>query len=144
MTRSQYLSDLIGKPWQSNGAGPDFYDCWHLALEVQQRLFAQTLPEIRLPSKPTWQWMIEAFRTHPEKEKWSKVPYDQMGLVTAKDGSLVLMARLDRPAHIGVWLEKERGIIHADQRGGVMMESVSTLKTKGWRKLMFIRRVDEN
>ena len=59
------------------------------------------------------------------------------GLISAGDGALVLMARAQRAAHIGVWLLPEQGVIHCDQTSGVMFEDAATLRAAGWRKLMF-------
>ena len=63
--------------------------------------------------------------------------HDPMGLIRAADGALVLMARRDRPAHIGVWLAPERVIMHADPRYGVICDAPVELATKGWTKLRF-------
>jgi hypothetical protein len=59
-----------------------------------------------------------------------------MGLVTAGDGAMVLMARHDRPGHVGVWLQPERRIIHADQPA-VTLQDLAGLRASGWRKLRF-------
>lgn len=141
--RTKFLSSLIGKSWVANAAGPDAYDCWHLARHIEHELFGCDLPDVKFPSHPSWSWMIAAIDSHPERVNWAEVRADAMGLVMARDGALVLMARLDRPAHIGVWLSAERGIMHADQGGGVMLESVSTLKAKGWAKLRFLEHRGE-
>lgn len=42
------LSDLIGKPYQADGRGPDNYDCWGLCLEVARRA-GRPLPDINIP-----------------------------------------------------------------------------------------------
>jgi hypothetical protein len=81
--------------------------------------------------------MIETIETHPERAHWVEVPCGAMGLITANDGAVVLMARRDRPAHIGVWLAPERAIIHADPRYGVIADSPLDLQTKGWTRLKF-------
>ena len=31
------IADLIGKPYRDNGRGPDAYDCYGLAIEVERR-----------------------------------------------------------------------------------------------------------
>jgi len=86
--------------------------------------------------------MIKAISEHPERKNWRLVLPDTMGLVTAKDGALVLMARSDRPAHIGVWLSAERKIAHADPIFGVVFDSLVDLRTKGWVKLRFYEPAD--
>jgi len=42
------LSDLIGKPYQADGRGPNNYDCWGLCMEVARRA-GRRLPEINIP-----------------------------------------------------------------------------------------------
>jgi len=137
VTRAAALDAVIGKPWAANAKGPDAFDCWHLAAHLQAALFGRALPDIPVPTVPSWAFMIQAIETHPERARWRLVSPDAMGLVTAGDGAVVLMARYDRPAHIGVWLAAERRIVHADARLGVVCEGLVDLRTKGWTKLRF-------
>jgi hypothetical protein len=138
--RSDVINSLLAKPWEANAHGPDAFDCWHLAMFVQRELFSLNLPDVDVPENPSWAWMIEAIDGHAERGNWRLVPADRMGLVTAADGAMVLMARSDRPAHIGVWLKPERFVIHADPRNGVVCDGLLDLRTKGWAKLRFYER----
>jgi hypothetical protein len=135
--RISFINGLLGKPWRANAKGPDAYDCWHLAVVVEDGLFGRTLPAVVVPDDPSWEWMISTIDAHPERKNWTMVPCDAMGLVKAKDGALVLMARRDQPAHIGVWLRPESRIIHADPDFGVVCESKVELNAKAWHKLRF-------
>jgi hypothetical protein len=135
--RPTILSGLLGKPWQANAKGPDAYDCWHLAAVASASLFARTLPTIHVPAAPTWPWMIDTIRAHPEREHWRELPPHPMGLVTAADGAIVLMSRSSHPAHIGLWLAAERGVLHCDADFGVVLDSLVGLRTGGWRRLQF-------
>lgn len=134
--RAAVLSALIGLSWRANAAGPESYDCWHLARHVQRELFGRNLPDVSVPDHPSWRWMIASIEKHPERNRWQESP-QLHGLITAADGSLVLMARSDRPAHIGVWLKPEQRIIHADQCAGVVLDQVAMLRAGGWRTLRF-------
>ena len=80
--------------------------------------------------------MIGTIEKHPERRRWQESP-QLNGLIRATDGSLVLMARSDRPAHIGVWLAPENRIIHCDQGMGVVLETPSMLRVGGWLRLRF-------
>lgn len=131
MDRPAFLRSLIGRPWSSSAS------CWHLAREVERALFAREMPDHPVPENPTWEWMIDAIESHPERAMWREVPRGPHGLITARDGALVLMARARHPAHIGVWLKPERAIIHADQGAGVMLELSVALEARGWRHLVF-------
>lgn len=136
MIREQVLAELIGLPWRANARGPDAYDCWHLARHLQHTLFSRDLPSVAVPDHPDWRWMIAAIDQHPERKQWHEIPQTN-GLITAADGALVLMARSDQSAHIGLWLVPERRIIHCDQGTGVVMEAPSMLRAGGWRTLRF-------
>jgi hypothetical protein len=137
--RSDLLCSLLGKPWVANAKGPDAYDCWHLACAVSRAIWGRELPTVAVPANPSWAWMIGAIEHHPERQRWALVPNDAMGVIRAGDGALVLMARRDRPAHIGVWLAPERGVMHADPRFGVVLDTPVDLHTKGWVNLRFFQ-----
>lgn len=141
MTRAEILTAYLGKPWVANARGPDAYDCWHLAVAVSQAVFGRVLPDVAMPADPSWAWMIRAIDRHPERARWEHVPHDPMGIVKAGDGAVVLMARRDRPAHIGVWLAPERVIIHADPYYGVVCDTPIDLVTKGWTKLRYYQPI---
>lgn len=133
--RAAILSSFLGKPWEANAKGPDAYDCWHLARAVSLALFDRAVPEVAVPVHPTWAWMIDAIESHPERAHWSECPSGP--LVKAGDGAIVLMARMTRPAHIGIWLQTERRIIHCDPKFGVVLEAPLDLATNGWRRLRY-------
>lgn len=136
-SRLQILQGLIGKPWVANAKGPDAYDCWHLAKHVQEVLFARSVPVVVVPDTPTWPWMIEQFTQHEELQNWVEVPYESGGIVRANDGAIVLMARHRQPAHCGVWLKQERGVLHCVEPDGVTFMDLVSLRYTGWAKLRF-------
>lgn len=133
--RAAILSSYLAKPWQANAKGPDAYDCWHLAAAVSLRLFGRPLPDVAVPAHPTWAWTIDTIAEHPERARWRQCPDGP--LVKAGDGAIVLMAKMSRPAHIGIWLQPERRIIHADPKFGVVFEAPLDLATNGWRRLRY-------
>lgn len=135
--RMQFIRELIGKPWEANAKGPDKFDCWHLAVHIQYQLFGRLAPEVAVPENPKWPWMIEQFTKHPELQNWVETLQPLNGLIKANDGAIVLMARHNQPAHCGVWLGPERGVIHCDERDGVLFQDVITLRATGWAKLRF-------
>lgn len=131
-SRADFLSSLVGRPWSS------FYSCWHLVRDVERILFDRDLPDVEVPLAPTWRWMMNAIDSHPERNLWIEKPQPENGPISAADGSVVLMARSDRPVHIGVWLLPEQRIIHADQGIGVILEPpVLARAVGGWMKLRF-------
>jgi hypothetical protein len=144
VNRSEFLSGLIGTPWKANAEGPDAFDCWHACKHIHKHLFNRDLPSVVMPENPSWRWLLAAIEHHPERQQWKEVPRGPGGLVVAGDGALVLMARIDRPAHIGVWLKPEARIIHCDGVMGVCCETLSLLHMGGWRRLRFYEPVDQN
>lgn len=139
-TRSTTLNAFLGHPWRANAKGPDAYDCWHLAVAVSAALFDRTLPALAMPADPSWHWMIDTIRTHPERAQWRECPAGP--LVTARDGAIVLMARMTRPAHCGVWLALEKRIIHADPDHGSVCETLQEVKERGWRGLRYYEPIE--
>lgn len=131
MNRTAYLASLIGQSWEAAGR------CYGLARTVEADLFGRSLPEVSIPDDLSWKWMIDTIERHPERDHWREVP-EQGGIICAADGALVLMARADRPAHIGIWLRPEGGVLHADQNVGVIFESPAQLRrVRGWGRLRF-------
>lgn len=135
--RNLFLTTLIGTPYEKNGKGPHSYDCWHLAVKVEDTLFGRTAPQVDVPKNATWNWMIEQFTTHSELQNWVEVLQPNNGLVVANDGAIILMARSKQPAHCGVWLKEERRVIHADEGIGVVMQDLATLRANSWNRLRF-------
>jgi hypothetical protein len=71
------------------------------------------------------------------------VPDGPDGLVRAADGALVLMAHLQFPAHMGVWLRPEQRIIHCDSKAGVACEAPLALRQMGWKQLTIFEPKDQ-
>src|ERR1700674_3865871 len=132
--RATFLSALIGRPYAANAAGPEAFDCWHLAVHVERVLFGRKLPDVVVPDGPTRRWIMEEFRRH--REAWRETGLGPMGLVTADDGAVVLMAAVREAIHCGVWLEPEQRVIHADMTQ-VRCEDLPTLRANGWARLRF-------
>lgn len=137
MDRKSLLSSLIGRPYRKNAKGPDEFDCWHLAVYVEHVLFGRIAPKVDVPENATWGWMIEQFTGHAELGNWVELLQPTNGLVNAGDGAIVLMARLKQPAHCGVYLYPERKILHADEKLGVILQDIPTLKGELWNRLRF-------
>ena len=62
-----------------------------------------------------------------------------MVVIVANDGALVLMARVQRAAHIGVWLLPEQGVIHCDQTSGVIFEDAAYVACNGMAQAQVLR-----
>jgi hypothetical protein len=85
------VNDLIGKPWQRDGRGPDVYDCWGLTREILLRM----RPEARLPD-----WAIDTMTRERQREIMagaSEVYGERIEHV--ENGALLLLVRA---AHIAI------------------------------------------
>lgn len=138
--REEVLSSLIGKPWVANAKGPDAFDCYHLTQYVERVLFNTAMPDFAVPNNPTWRFILEQLQNHPFAKLWKEVPTVN-GLVTAKDGAIVLMSASKRPAHMGVWFKKEMCILHTDEPDGVVFHDLPTIRMLGWGRLNFMERL---
>lgn len=144
MDRAALLNDLIGKPWSPNGKGPDEFSCLGLVRYVGERLFGLSIPDVELPDgrddAARFREYVRLLTTHPEMANWQ--PFN--GLVPP-DGTLVLMSMAQRPAHIGLFLTDQHGvIIHCDEAQGGMLESPSAARARGWGRQQFmVRRIDQ-
>lgn len=134
--RGAFLESLIGQPWRSDGVGG--FNCYTLASHVSDRLFQRPLPDAAAPSPLTWRSMMDSIERHPERQGWSEADFDSLSPKPIQDGALVLMARSTRPAHIGIWLKPEGGVLHCDEGIGVVFETLSTLQARGWQRLIFL------
>jgi hypothetical protein len=139
--RAAFLNSLIGKRWAANARGPEAYDCFHLMAHIERTLAGRDVGDLSMPPDPSWSWMVQAVEAHPARKRWREVPIGKMGVVKAADLSVVLMARRNNPAHVGVWLKPETVVIHAEQTrdndGRVVCDSLANLHVKGWQKLRF-------
>lgn len=135
--RAAFLNGVLGKPWAANARGPHAFDCFHFMAFVEERLAGRSFGDVEVPANPSWAWMIEAVERHPDRRAWRLVPFDLMGGVRAGDLAVVLMARREHAAHVGVWLEAEQCVAHCDQAFGVVFDTLSDLRMKGWTRLRF-------
>lgn len=53
----------------------------------------------------------------------------------------VLMARVTQGAHVGIWLQPEGRVLHADAEAGVALDAMVTLRARGWARLRFFEPI---
>lgn len=114
---SRYIyADLIGKPFQDDGRGPDVYDCLGLAIEVQRRL-GITVPDF-LSSEAELHRQIAAGGFLADCEK----------LAVAEPGCVVLMRSLGGRAnrHLGVMVDRFRMVHASEPAHTVVLERLSS------------------
>ncbi len=110
--------------------------CWAFVVAVERELFGRVLPAVPDSAEPNMRWVKNAFASHPQRQRWTLRPPARHGLAGVTDGALVLMSGAGRPHHVGVWLKRERAVLHADHQG-VKFEDVLTLRARGLTRLRF-------
>lgn len=108
--RAEWLSGLVGKPYQAGADGPAAYDCYGLATAIEARLFGVQMPPRSGPPSIYRGW------------RRADVP---------GDGSLVMMDN-GHGRHVGVFLAPERGVIHALAGVGVVFDDLAALTLRGF------------
>ena len=110
------VSDLIGLPYCDNGRGPDGFDCYGLAIEVEKRLGKKLLDAV--------------YENHDKElsDKWRPLlnvrPSD---FIT--EGAL-LEIHVGNTLHIAVALDSTR-MIHATTNQGVRISKIAAYKLAG-------------
>ena len=118
--------ELIGRPWEAGGRGPDAFDCWGLVRWCWGRHFAIEVPEIPVDAA-NLRAVLSGFRHHPERRRWQAVE-------RSCEGDGVLMRQSRHPVHVGIWLAVDGGgVLHAARDIGVVFQCPLDLSTHGWR-----------
>jgi hypothetical protein len=125
VTPAAFVASYIGHPYKKTGL-----HCWELTRRCQADVFGRELPAVlAVPDTPAGIARLMARRDkHPG---WHRID-------RPKHGSVVFMTRAghgpERAAiHAGVFLALDGGgILHTDNPHGVVFESISELKARGW------------
>lgn len=130
-----YIGLLIGKPWARGAEGPEAFDCWSFASMVQRELLGRDLPlaaSLGIDTADS-RAVIETIRSSPLQRQW-------MPVEARAHGDLVLMTRVSRPCHVGVWIDAEglRGVLHCGRNLGVVLQTEAQVRAQ-WSRLDFRR-----
>lgn len=99
--------DLLGKPFEALGRGPDSYDCWGLVIEVSKRL-GREVPDYEInpgDSKAIYSKYYEV-----------ELEYDVVSV--PKEGDIVLYKRMDGGLHFGIMINFHK-MLHVSKSLGV-------------------------
>ena len=130
--------DLLGKPFEYGGRGPDAYDCWGLCMEIYKRLGIQLPDGISTPEhKDIEQQINEGFRIQKLVETGFK-PVCTKPVSTLLSGFkpvstptpyclVTFMIRPPYTSHVGVALEDGNKFIHIMQKCRVAVERLDNL-----------------
>lgn len=131
---SHWASTYIGRPWSLGGVGPDTFDCWGFFRFIQSNHYGIDVPLIGVATGSLRE-IVTTLEFHNERSNWSETS-------SPSDGDAVLMARSQRPAHIGVWIKANgsEGVLHCMAGPGVVFQSKASLRIAGWGHLAYYRR----
>lgn len=101
------FTDLIGKPFEALGRGPDGYDCWGLVMEVSKR-FGQEVPD----------YGIDPGDLKAIHSKYYEVELEYDVVNVPKEGDIVLYKRMDGGLHFGIMINSSK-MIHVSRSLGV-------------------------
>lgn len=131
-----WAEDLIGRPWQAGGRGPDAFDCWGMVRFCWREHFGIEVPEIPVDAADLRR-VLDAFRDHPERRRWRLV-------AEPREGDAVLMRQSRHPVHVGLWLDVDGGgVLHAARGIGVAFQKPLDLLAQGWRIEGFYRFIGD-
>ena len=110
------IDDLLGKPYRDHGRGPDAYDCYGLAIEVERRL-GKTLRDV------AYDW------NDPQLCRAYAPTLGVRRIQSFGRGALVEIVEGGR-LHIGVCLDRQN-FIHATRNRGVAVSPIGAYIIRG-------------
>ncbi len=125
------IAKYIGLKWGLGASGPDAYDCHHLVIELQKKIYNKELPSVAVNAA--------SLRDIVKKISKDKV-WDRFEKIDSpEDGCIVKLFTAVNPDHIGLYIDIDGGgIIHSLRHTGVVFDTVFILQ-KTYSKLEFFR-----
>ena len=109
------IQALIGKPFAEYGRGPDFYDCWGLAMDVGA-ILGHKIPDYGSLSYSDPEMIQKQFRANI-------CDFDALG--NPQTGALILFKRVDGGLHFGVVIDGQHFVHVRDDGLGVQICSLN-------------------
>jgi hypothetical protein len=124
---THWAARYIGTPWD-----PASQHCWGFARRVWHEVFGLDVPEVVIDGSSPYAARRALSQGH---DGW--VPVSE-----PVEGDAVLMARGQRPCHVGVWIapDPEAGVLHSVERSGVVFTPPDRLTGLGYRMIGIYRR----
>lgn len=133
---SQWVSELIGKPWVSGARGPDSFDCWGLLCWVYEKQFGVVLDPTGMGNPEDLLSVMRFAVKEAVSGAWTPV-------TQPRHGDAVGMGLGKRIHHVGVFLEFDGGIVlHAKDRGNVVAQQRFQLASLGINTVKFYRHAN--
>lgn len=126
------FAKYIGIPWVEGAQGPDAFDCMAFFRHVQKEQFNIEVPSIIAPDYDDANAIADLFSTHPERQKWPKIPKPIHGCAVI----------IHRPLHVGTWLNIDGGgVLHCARGCGVIFTSDGAWALSGFGRKEYFRHL---
>jgi cell wall-associated NlpC family hydrolase len=114
---SQWVSELIGKPWVSGARGPDSFDCWGLLCWVYEKQFGVVLDPTGMGNPEDLLSVMRFAVKEAVSGSWAPV-------TQPRHGDAVGMGLGKRIHHVGA---KDQGNVVAQQRFQLASLGINTV-----------------
>ena len=121
----------INKPWVSGARGPTVFDCWGLVTWIYQERYGVALPLYDTISATDTSLVTRLINMGSKGSEWQRVekPFE---------GCAVGLSTHRLFHHVGLWIDANGGsILHCIDRGGVVVQKPSVLRSQGWNRIEF-------
>lgn len=125
-----WAENLIGKPWVAGARGPEAFDCWGLLAWVYADRLGVTLPTLGHIDPKNLQAVAAAFVDI--SPAWQEIP-------RPVDLCAVAMSQNKRIHHVGIWLDSEKGVLHAMEKSCVIFQGISSLASSGFQTIKYYK-----
>lgn len=127
------LSELIGKPYEPGGQGPQVFDCWGLVRFVYEQAFKTPLKDFSHVYARDLKACSLEFEAGANSKEWVQLDQPEHGCVVAMSRSKVIH-------HVGVWLDIDEGLcLHALDGQSVVAQTLQRLKQERFARILFFR-----
>ena len=131
---AHWAEQYIGLPWVFGGCTPEEgFDCWNFLRYIQAEHYDTEVNPIELKEYKAHQ-LSKTFDGHPEYNNWVIVNEPKGG-----DAAFLSCGRF--PNHVGVWIDTgaEKGVLHCEEKTGVMFSNRANLARAGWKIIHYYR-----
>lgn len=125
---THWAAAYIGQPWD-----PANQHCWGFARTVWRDVFGLDVPEVS----------IDGASPYAARRAFSQGHEGWLPVTEPVEGDAVLMARGQRPCHVGVWItpSPRAGVLHSVERAGVVFTPPVRLADIGFNIVGIYRRL---
>lgn len=131
---TEWVIDVLGKPWVAGTAGPDEFDCWGLLCWYYDTKLGIQIDHYGKSMNPKDMMSVCRFAfSEAGSPRWARVSKPE-------HGDAVAMSQNRRISHVGIYLDIDGGkILHSRDHIGVMLQSTHQLRASGINTILYYR-----